>query len=344
MKSKKLKRVLYGFLLLLTVSSVLMLIPRGYGVLYPEKPPVGYHFLWTSYLAIAVGLEDIIDTSPETPEDIEVIKDIEYNNIDGTPLQLDIYRQKNIATPAPLIVFLHGGGWVKGNRADMAVLLLEFAKRGYITATVSYRLRRPYPECVEDISDAVNWFFLHGDEYGYDPDRIALVGASAGAHLAMLASYGWKDKIMNRDSAKSSRRIKAVVNIFGPVDMTTDFARNHSTATSFMARSYAEAPELYKEASPIEYLDKSSPPTMIIHGTSDELVPNSQADQLKGRLDSLGVPCVDYRFPLWPHAMILVQRVYDYCPPRMNDFFEGQKKHKQVESIRSNMEQVASKV
>jgi acetyl esterase/lipase len=321
MKSKILKRVLYGFLICLAVISLFMLIPRGYGALYPEKPPIGYHFLWTSYLAIAVGLEDIINTKPDIPEDLLVIKDIEYKNIDGTPLKLDIYKKKNILRPAPLLVFLHGGGWVKGNRADMAVLLVEFAQRGYITATVSYRLDRPYPECVEDISDAVNWFYAHGDEYGYDPDRIALVGASAGAHLAMLAGYGWKEKTTNHDR-KNPHRIKAVVNIFGPVDLTTDFARNHPTATSFMAKSYKEAPELYKEASPIEYVDIDSPPTMIIQGTSDELVPDSQADQLKARLDSLGVPCVDYRFPLWPHAMILVQRVYDYCPPRMNDFFE----------------------
>jgi acetyl esterase/lipase len=299
-----------------------MLIPRGHGALYPEKPPIGYHFLWTSYLAIAVGLEHIIETKPDIPEELLVIKDIEYKIIDSTSLQLDIYKQKNILKPAPLLVFLHGGGWVKGNRADMAVLLVEFARRGYITATVSYRLGSPYPECVEDISDAMNWFYAHGDEYGYDADRIALVGASAGAHLAMLAGYGWKEKATSRDHSVNGHRVKAVVNIFGPVDMTTDFARYHPTVNSFMGKSYDEAPQLYQEASPIQYVDEDSPPTMIIQGTSDELVPNSQADQLKARLDSLGVPCVDYRFPLWPHAMILVQRVYDYCPSRMNDFFE----------------------
>jgi dipeptidyl aminopeptidase/acylaminoacyl peptidase len=112
------------------------------------------------------------------------------------------------------------------------------------------------------------------------------------------------------------------VNIFGPVDLTTDFGKHHPTATSFIGKSYEEAPELYREASPIVYVDKNSPPTMTIQGTSDELVPNSQADQLKQRLDSLGVPCVDYRFPLWPHAMIVVQRVYDYCLPKMNDFLD----------------------
>lgn len=321
MKTRKLlKRTFYGFLLVVLAFCLLMLTPRTHGLLFPEKPPMGYHFLWSSYLAIAVGLEDLINTKPEIPVDIEAIKDIEYKTAGGQSLQLDFYRLKSLDASAPLVVFLHGGGWIKGNRADMLVLMLDFARRGYMTATVSYRLG-PYPQCVEDISDAVKWFYDHGEQYGYDPDRIALVGASAGAHLAMLAGYRW-DKKTNRDSAEHNHRIKAVVNIFGPVDLTTDFAKHQPLAKRFMAASYEEVPERYREASPIVYIDENVPPTMTIHGTSDELVPNSQADQLKARLDSAGVPCVDYRYPLWPHAMILVQRVYDHCTPKMSEFLE----------------------
>lgn len=324
MKFKIIKRFFYGLLILLAVSCLLMLTPRAYDALFPEKPPLGYHFLTTSYLAVMIGLEDLIDKAPVVPDDIEHIKSIEYKNINGESLQLDFCKPKNLDKPAPLVVFLHGGGWKKGNRADMLPLLIDFAKEGYITATVSYRFG-PYPQCVEDISDVVNWFYNHGEEYGYDPDRIALVGGSAGAHLAMMAGYGWQEKTSGTESSDTlvnKHRIKAIVNIFGPVDMTTDFARNHPTAISFIGKSYAEAPELYKEASPLQYIDKNSPPTMTIQGTSDELVPNSQADQLKEKLDSVGVPCADYRFPLWPHAMIVVQRVYDYSIPKMNDFFD----------------------
>ena len=280
---------------------------------------MGYHYLWTTYLSIIVGLEDVINVLPDVPDDVEFTKNIEYKNIGGKALQLDIYKAKGAEANLPLLIFLHGGGWRKGNRADMVPLLIDFARRGYITATVSYTLG-PYPQCVEDVSDAVTWFYSHGNEYGYDEDRIALVGASAGAHLAMMAGYGWRDKTTNADSTGNTSRIKAVVNIFGPVDLTTDFGKNHPTVNSFIGKSYDEAPELYLEASPIRYTDKNSPPTLTIQGTSDELVPNSQADQLKERLDSLGVPCADYRFPLWPHAMILVQRVYDYCTPVMDEF------------------------
>ena len=323
MKSKIIKRVLYSLLMLFIISCLLMLTPRAYSVLFPEKPPIGYHFLTTSYIAIMIGLEDLINETPDVPKNIVSIKNIEYKNIDGKSLQLDIYKQRNLKETAPLLVFLHGGGWYKGDRADMLPFLVDFAKRGYVTTTVSYRFG-PYHQCIEDISDAVDWFYKHGNEYGYDPDRIALVGGSAGAHIAMMVGYGWKNKHQSDsiNAPENNHKIKAVVNIFGPVDLTTDFARQRPEPRNFIGKSYEESPELYQEASPIQYINKNSPPTMTIQGTSDELVPNSQADQLKEKLDSVGVPCVDYRFPLWPHAMIVVQRVYDYCDPKMNEFFE----------------------
>jgi acetyl esterase/lipase len=327
MKFNILKSFLYGLLIIFIISCLLMVTPRLWSVLNPEKPPVGYHFLAPSYLAIWLGLEDLINKTPDIPEDIEEIKNIEYKNINGKSLQLDIYRPKNIAKAAPLLVFIHGGGWKGGQRSDYLVYLVAFAKREYITATVSYRLLKdgPYPACAEDITDAVSWFYNNGEKYGYDPDRIALIGGSAGAHLALLAAYGWGNTVKNSDSInipEKKHRIKAVVDIYGPVDLTTEYARNHSLVASFIDRTFEDAPELFLEASPVHFLDKSDPPTMILHGTSDELVPISQSDLLKAKLDSLGVPCVYYRLPLWPHTMDVVQRVNDFSQLKMNEFFE----------------------
>jgi acetyl esterase/lipase len=327
MKFNILKSFLYGLLIIFIISCLLMVTPRLWSVLNPEKPPVGYQFLAPSYLAIWLGLEDLINKTPDIPEDIEEIKNIEYKNINGKSLQLDIYRPKNIAKAAPLLVFIHGGGWKGGQRSDYLVYLVAFAKREYITATVSYRLLKdgPYPACAEDITDAVSWFYNNGEKYGYDPDRIALIGGSAGAHLALLAAYGWGNTVKNSDSInipEKKHRIKAVVDIYGPVDLTTEYARNHSLVASFIDRTFEDAPELFLEASPVHFLDKSDPPTMILHGTSDELVPISQSDLLKAKLDSLGVPCVYYRLPLWPHTMDVVQRVNDFSQLKMNEFFE----------------------
>jgi len=89
-----------------------------------------------------------------------------------------------------------------------------------------------------------------------------------------------------------------------------------------MGYSYEEKPELYREASPKEYLDKNDPPTLILHGTVDNLVPISQSDTLKARLDKLGVPCVYCRFPGCPHVMDIAQRINDYSREQMNCFFD----------------------
>lgn len=312
-----LKRILYLILGLFFLWAFLMLVPRIHSAIFPNDHPIGYHYLWTTYAAVAVGLEKVIDLSPEVPDDLELLKDIEYKSVEGgAPLQVDICKSRDLANGAPLVILFHGGGWRKGHRADMLPLMMDFARRGYVTATVSYRLRRPYPECVEDACDAVDWFFEHGAEYGYDPDRVAIVGASAGAHLAMLAGYGWK----YNGSTSGRHKVKAVVNIFGAADLTTDFGQKEDLVKSFMVKSYEEAPDLWKEASPINYINRHSPPTMTLHGTSDELVPVDQADLLKEKLENFGVPIEDHRYPLWPHAMVLVQRVYDHCMPMIDDF------------------------
>lgn len=327
MKSGIFKRFLSGLLIILILFCLLMITPRILSFINPEKPPVGYHFKVLDFLAIGVGLEKVINKSPEIPNEIEEIKNIEYKNINGKSLQLDIYKPKNLDKPAPLLVFIHGGGWKGGNRSDYLIYLIDFAKRGYITATVSYRLLKdgPYPACIEDITDAVRWFYNNGEKYGYDPDRIALIGGSAGAHMALLAAYGWKNTHADNDSTnvpENSHRIKAVVDIYGPVDLATKYSRNHPLVSNFIGHSFEEAPELYREASPGNYLYKNNPPTMILHGTSDELVPLRQSKFLKAKLDSLGVPCVFYPVPLWPHAMDVVKRVNDYCQVKMSIFFE----------------------
>ena len=327
MKSIKLKRILSGLAITFVIICLLMATPRIWSALNPENPPVGYHFVAPAYLAVGIGLEKLINPVPEIPDDVEEIKNIEYKNINGKSLQLDIYKPKNIDDNSPLLIFIHGGGWKGGERSDYLIYLVDFAKRGYITATVSYRLLKDasYPACVEDINDALNWFYKNGDNYGYDPDRIALIGGSAGAHLALMEAYGWENPQVKTDCIdifEPKQKIKAVVDIYGPIDLTTECARNQSLVTSFIAHSYEDAPELYREASPIQYLDKNDPPTMILHGTSDKLVPISQSDLLKTRLDSLSVPCVYHRFPLWPHTMDVVQRVNDFSQQKMIEFFE----------------------
>jgi hypothetical protein len=145
MKRKIIKRILLGLLIIIVFIFLIMITPRVWSVINPGKPPVGYHFVVADYLAVWTGLEKLINKTPVVPEDIKEIKDIEYKNIGGKSLQLDMYIPKNVTKPAPLLVFIHGGGWRGGNRADYLVYLVDFAQKGYITATVSYRLLKDAP-------------------------------------------------------------------------------------------------------------------------------------------------------------------------------------------------------
>jgi len=321
------KLIFKGFLALILIAAVLLCIPRLWSAITPNKPPMGYYFETPTYLALYAGLEKMIDKEPAVPASIQEIKDIEYKNINGKSLQLDMYIPKNLAKPAPLLVFIHGGAWAHGKRSDYLTYLIPFAKQGYITATVSYRLvndsTNTYPACAEDIRDAVQWFFRNGEKYGYNPDKIALIGGSAGGHLSLLGAYGWHPFAEKQDSlVVPQRKIKAVVDIYGPFDLTTPYSQTQRLVTRFIGHSYKERPDLYREASPMTFLDKTDPPTLILHGTADNLVPISQSDTLKARLDRLGIPNVYCRVPGWPHTMDLGQRVNDYSRKQMSAFFE----------------------
>lgn len=316
MAKKIFRKVFNAFLIALALFIILMLLPRTVGLLFPKKAPVGYHFETLDYLAIGVGLEKLIDVEPEVPVTIEPFKDIEYKKVNGKSLQLDIYKQKGLKEKAPLLVFIHGGGWRSGKRQDYLVYLLDYAGKGFVTAAISYRLKKDsiYPAAIEDVLDAVNFLYQNSDTYDYDTSRVALIGGSAGAHLAMLAGYGWENP--------QRHKVKAVVDIYGPVDMTTSYAQTQYMATDFIGHPYSEKPGLYWEASPAKYLDKDFPPTLIFQGTSDNLLPPSQSDTLHARLTRLGVPNVYYRLPLWPHAMDMAVRPNVYMQKKMDAFFD----------------------
>jgi len=327
-----LKKFLIVLALFVGLFVLLMLTPRCWSALNPGKPPMGYYFLPPTYLAVYAGIESQAVKPGEIPENIESTRDVEYKNIQGKSLQMDFYHAKNSPGALPLLVFIHGGAWSHGERSEYLGYALHFAALGYATATLTYRFVKdaPYPACAEDVTDAVQFLFNHGVQYRYHPDKIVLIGGSAGAHLAMLAAYGWKNPAAKTDTTVSlennvaSHKIKALVELYGPVDFTTTYARDQSMVVRLMAHPYAEIPQLYAEASPLFWVSQAAPPTLILHGTSDSLVPISQAEQLKHKLDSLGVPNVYLPLPGWPHTTDLVKRVNDYFKVAMGDFFEKQ--------------------
>lgn len=291
------------------------------------KAPGGYWSETMMKLAYGVGALRLIDRNPEVPADLEVFSDQVYKRIDSVELALDVYRLRDQGDERkPTLVFVHGGAWKTGKRSDYLPYLIDYAKKGYVTVTVSYRLSRvaKFPAAVRDVNCAVRWLKIHADEFGVDPDRMVLIGGSAGGHLSMMVGYAGEEELFEPecDTGPVNSEVKAVVNLYGPTDLTTDEARGRGEPISFLGATYEERPELYRQVSPRFYIRPGLPPTLIFHGTIDSIVPVSQADSLAQWLADADVPYDYHRLHGWPHTMDLSKKVNAYCQFYIDGFLE----------------------
>ncbi|MDG2266297.1 MAG: alpha/beta hydrolase, partial [Candidatus Marinimicrobia bacterium] len=232
---------------------------------------------------------------------------------------------KDIVDSTPLIIFIHGGSWTKGDKKDYLIYLLSYAEKGYVTASLSYRFAQEekFPAAVEDIICGIKWLKNHSVEYGIDSNRVAIVGGSAGAHLALMAAYTMGNTFgkENCDSGSASHRVDAVVNFYGPSDLTTDYAISRKETNFFVGVDYLSQPEKYRNASPINYVSKDDPPTMTFIGTLDELVPLNQTNILDHSLKNVNVYHDYHILKGWPHTMDAAMPVNTYTQHYMDKFF-----------------------
>ena len=292
-----------------------------------EKPPPGYSSKAAVFAAIASGKLSLVDTKPSLPEGVKLEADIEYGTAGEKRLLLDLYSPAKLEKPVPGLIFIHGGAWRGGKRQDYRVYTTHFASLGYVVATVSYRLfpEAIFPAQIEDVKCAIRWMRSEAARIHVDPERIAVIGGSAGGHLALLAGYtsGKKDLEGKGCRDEVSTRVAAVVDFYGPADLTTPFAQASDVVKDFLGgKRFAEAPDVYRLASPISHLTKAAPPTLIVHGTIDDTVPIDQADSLAAKLKELGVPHEYARLEGWPHTMDLARPVNEYCKRRVGAFLE----------------------
>lgn len=291
----------------------------------PLNPPKGYMnetFLKISY---GLGMLDLIDTEPEVPDEILEIKDIEYKNIDSLSLRLDIYKLKDLDEPAPVMIFIHGGAWRTGKRSDYLPYLIDYAKKGFVTVTVSYRLvkQATFPAAVQDVNCAVSWVKNHAGEYGINPDKVVLIGGSAGGHLSLMIGYAGNEDLFNEDCPmKNGSRVNAIIDLYGPADLTTPYAISTYQTQDFLNTTFDKDPDIYKMASPKTFITPDDPPTLIFQGTIDSLVPVSQSDSLDSWLDKAGIPHEYHRLKGWPHTMDISVKVNEYCQFYIDTFLE----------------------
>ena len=210
-------------LILLIFSSVLACKTADTDPDRPLKAPKGYMNETLLKIAYGSGMLELIDSKPSVPDDLEAIKNVTYKSIGDVDLQLDIYKKKNLEAPAPTMVFIHGGAWKKGKRQDYLPYMIDYAQKGYVTVTLSYRLSgvAKFPAAAQDVNCGIKWVKQHAADYGIDPDRMVLIGGSAGGHLSLLLGYGGDEALFNQDCKElgTDSKVKAIVDFYGPVEI-----------------------------------------------------------------------------------------------------------------------------
>lgn len=233
-------------------------------------------------------------------------KDVVYDTVDGTDLLLDLYLpEADDGDGLPLVIWIHGGGWQSGSRRGVAGKAGPLLERGFAVASIEYRLtgEARFPAQIRDCLAAVRFLRANAAEYGLDPDRFGVWGASAGGHLAALIGTAAGFEEWNQGPyADVSARVQAVCVWFGPTDLVNLQAQmgpgpaaDHESADSPEGRLVGGplTEEPYRaaalEASPIRHVDTGAPPFLIMHGDRDRQIPLEQSAGLHRALFEHGV-------------------------------------------------------
>ncbi|MCC9658653.1 alpha/beta hydrolase fold domain-containing protein [Rhodopirellula halodulae] len=242
--------------------------------------------------------------SQRNPARTRVLRNVVFGQGGGRDLTMHIVLpEKPRSEPSPLMVWIHGGGWMGGTKDGGVNQLARWVANGYVGATIEYRLtgEAPFPAQIEDCKCAIRFLRAHADEYGIDSERIGVAGSSAGGHLVALlgtsgdvkefeGTGGWQDQ---------SSTVQAVVDLYGPTDFEA-----FVTEPGYEAHNRDGSPESkllgggevlpnqagIKKVNPITYIDANDPPFLIIHGTADPVVPMNQSQKLHAALETANVP------------------------------------------------------
>lgn len=227
---------------------------------------------------------------------VPVVQDVPYGTGGNKPLLMDIYRPSTGGSPAPVVLYIHGGAWIRGTKSnDLDLIDIQaLVQAGFAVAALDYRLspEHPFPAQIEDVKCAVRYLRSHAAVWSIDPDRIGAAGGSAGGHLsAMLGLVGDGDGFEGTGGWEgTSSAVQAVCDMYGPADLAADYTSlSRVVEILVLRRREKDAPEL-AVASPVTYVHPGAPPFLLMHGDKDNIVTLHQSQLMYERLQQAGVP------------------------------------------------------
>jgi acetyl esterase/lipase len=223
----------------------------------------------------------------------ELTTDVVYAEVDGEPLRYDHFRPLGVSGPTPCVVFVHGGGWTGGDPSQAGGNGLHFARHGIATVSISYRLApaHRFPACLDDVRRGLRWVRAHADEFGVDPERLVLMGLSAGAHLAVLAHLARDLAALEPDLPPDLRDVSedvvGVIAHYGPYDLARRKPGGWDPIGDLLGERAAD-PEWIRIASPVAHAAAASAPMLLIHGTADNVVSWRESERMHAALVQAG--------------------------------------------------------
>jgi len=247
---------------------------------------------------------------------------ITYTVNNGKACLMDIVYPADAKGELPAVIWVHGGGWSDENLTRKYLPsreLAELAKRGYVTASIDYRLcqEAPFPAQIVDCKAAVRFLRANARRYHVDADHIGAWGESAGGHLAELMAYSDDDEFVDGHNSGFSGRIQAVVPWYAPSDLREEPGGDGQVPQIyrdlFACEDMEECKRLAETASPVTYTGRKNPPTLLMHGDADRLVSPDESRMMEKALREAG------------NEVTLVM-----VPGQIHGFFEGEEYYQEI--------------
>lgn len=249
--------------------------------------------LITSPPVLAIPYARLLNPFPLRIARARIVRNVEYANIEGRRLRLDVHLPAHRETLRPAIVQIHGGAWVLGDKREQGVpLLAQLSNRGFVGFNVNYRLSpgATFPDHLVDIKRAIAWVKAHAADYGVDPRFAAVTGGSAGGQLAAMAALTAGVERFQPGFEGADTTVQAAVPLYGIYDLTD---RAHRHAPGFrdallgplvIKARFADEPQKFDDASPITHVNAGAPPFFVIHGDHDTMAPLEDAREFVAAL------------------------------------------------------------
>jgi acetyl esterase/lipase len=214
--------------------------------------------------------------------------------------------------PLPAVIVVHGGSWSGGDKSDFPRWNWWLTEQGFVVFDIQYRLA-PQPNwqsATGDVKCAIGWVKRNATQYNVDPQRIALLGRSAGGHLALLAAYTPQEPVLGPSCVAPDPGVQAVVSFYGPADLVwgynnpanPDVIDGPGTLRRFLGGDPLTAADAFAVASPVNHVGSSTPPTLLLHGGRDQLVGQRHTELLTERLQAANAPHQTVYIPYGQHG------------------------------------------